>query len=298
MDFSLYELNNFLRIAEAGNISTAARMQGITQPALSTSIKKMEDALGVSLFHRSKKGVTLTRAGQTLMDRSRELVRAWEGLKDAMEEDEEEIRGIYTLGIHSTIATYTMPRFYAALLSEHPGVELRLSHDLSRNIAEGVLRYKTDFGIVVDPPQRDDLVCIPLYHDAFMFWTSDHPSRLAESARPYSLVACNPQLLRTATLMREARRTGLVHGTARILHTTELELIAGLTAKGHAVGVLPATIAVGLPERKLRPLAGTPVFEDEVCLIYRRDMAVGRAFQVIREHITARLKGQDPVVPE
>lgn len=294
MDFSLSELNNFLRVAEEGNISNAARIQGLTQPALSMSIKRMEDVLGIPLFHRHKRGVSLTRAGETLKVRARELLRGWERLRDAIEADESETRGIYTLGVHSTIATYTLPMFYHSLLSEYPYVELHLVHDLSRNIAEGVIHYKTDFGIVVDPPNHHDLEIIPLYHDEFMFWVGENPTALSDCTQPNSLVAANPRLLRTATLMREARRSGLVHGEARILHTTELELIANLASRGQAVGVLPATIALGRKSRPLVPLKGTPIFEDEVCLIYRRDMAMSTAFEVIREHIVNHLKGENP----
>ncbi len=294
MDFSLHELRAFIEVAEQGNISSAARQIGLTQPALSFSIKKMEDALGVDLFLRSKKGVHLTRAGETLLLRSRDLMRSFQQLKDAINANEQEVRGIYTLGVHGTIATYILPRFYPGLLTENPDVELRLVHDLSRNIADGVIRFKTDFGIVVDPPKHPDLVIVPLYRDEFKFWVCDQPSALADCSKPHGLVACNPQLLRTATLMREATRTGLVHGNARVLHTSELELIAHLVAGGHAAGVLPATIAKGRPGPPLVGMRDSPVFRDLICLIYRHDTVLSKAAGVIRDYIVGHLRGENP----
>lgn len=291
MDFSINELRVFCEVANTGNMSTAARTIGVTQPALSWSVKKMEKNLGVELFHRTKKGVVLTRAGETLLARSRELMRNWENLREAMLEDENAIRGIYNLGVHGTIATYTLPQFYPSMYADHPHIDLRLTHDLSRNIADMVVQYKLDFGIVVDPPPHADLVITPLYKDIFTFWIRE--DELTDDIME-KLIICNPRLLRTETLMREAMRSGQILGE-QVLHTTELELIANLVSNGTGVAVLPATVAMGRPGTKLVQIPGAPCVEDNICLIYRQEAVVSQAGRTIKNSILESLRDNHPL---
>lgn len=73
---NLYRLEQFLAVAEQLSFTRAARRLHITQQALSTSVRRLEKELGVTLFERTTRHVTLTRAGHTLLDGSRALLTA------------------------------------------------------------------------------------------------------------------------------------------------------------------------------------------------------------------------------
>ena len=144
MDVSLSELKAFARVAELGNLTQAARTLNVTQPSLSWSIRKLEGNLGAKLFHRSQKGMVLTRAGSKFLDRSRDLMRSWEGIGMSLSAEQEEVEGRYRLGVHGTVAIYNLPPFAPKLLHEYPGIELELVHDRSTRLAEAIINYRLD----------------------------------------------------------------------------------------------------------------------------------------------------------
>jgi len=289
MDISISELKIFHEVALAGAISKAAVRVGLTQPALSWSIKKLEDQLGVTLFLRSKKGMKLTRAGETFLFKSRELMRRWERLGHMLHEQEHEIRGVYSLGVHATMAAYALPRFCPRLLEDNPAIGLQLTHDLSRRIAEGVIHHKYDFGIVVNPPQHPDLTIVKLYPDHIKFWTAHEPTRVQDPKDANAVIICNPDMQPCEPMLQEAWSKGVIT-SRRLLYTNDMNVISAMTAAGGGIGLMPASMLDALPENSYRALPGSPVKQDTITLIWRGDAQKSAASALIRESIIAGLQ--------
>ena len=289
MDISLGDVKAFREVARQGTVSAASRCLSVSQPSLSWTIKKLEEDLGTPLFLRSNKGVALTRAGKIFYERSGELERNWEDLKDVILSESGEVRGSYVLGVYGTMAGFTLPQFCGRLLSDYPNLELRLVHDLSRQIAEGVINYEIDFGIVVNPPRHPDLTILELYRDEVKFWIKKNPSPLQDAANPNSLLVLNREMRQSSWLVREATRSGLIN-SGRTLYTTDLTLIRSLVAAGTGIGLIPRTIALSQPEDELVCLPGGPVQNDMICLIYRGEARKTRAGQVIKDIIVESLR--------
>ncbi len=283
MAITLEMLKAFEEVATTGNISRAAARLGLTQPALSWSIRKLESETDVQLFVRSKKGVHLTKAGELFRNRAQSLTRQWDGLLRALHQDSEDLRGTYQLGVHSTVAAFTLPRFCPQLWQDYPEIDLILSHDLSRNVAEGVINFKYDLGIVVNPPRHADLTIVDLYPDMIRFWCRDQASPLQDPFSEQALVMVNPEMLQTEPLLNQARKLGMFQ-KARLVQTTDLLVIAQMTAAGGGIGLLPATVALNM-NRGLLPLADSPFYKDAICLIWRADLQRGQASKVIRDSI-------------
>src|SRR5258708_6633375 len=131
---SNFDLQYFLEVAQTLNISRAAERLGISQPSLSLSIKRLESALGTALLVRSKSGVQLTQSGHKLTITARQLLGEWDKLLSETSRNDDTISGRYTIGCHSSVALYTLPHFLAKLLKDHPNLEIKLNHDLSRKI--------------------------------------------------------------------------------------------------------------------------------------------------------------------
>src|SRR5579884_3831799 len=105
------ELKYFFEVAENLNMSRASERLGISQPALTFAIQRIERTLGQKILIRNKSGVQLTRAGQKLQIYGRELLTFWERLKAETAKEENQIGGRYVIGCHPSVALYTLSTF-------------------------------------------------------------------------------------------------------------------------------------------------------------------------------------------
>src|SRR5882724_6957198 len=98
------ELHYFLEVAHSLNMSRAAERLGISQPALTFAIQRLESSLDQKVLVRGKTGVQLTTAGKNLVLKARQLLEDWERIRADAAKDETEIRGRYTIGCHHSVA--------------------------------------------------------------------------------------------------------------------------------------------------------------------------------------------------
>lgn len=259
------DLQYFFETASALNFSRAAERLGMTQPSLSQSIQRLEYSIGESVFVRHKRGVTLTPAGRQLLTHTRALLQYWDDIKAKATASMQDITGTFTIGCHPSVALYALMPFLPKILM-HENLEINLVHDLSRKITERVISSEIDIGIVVNPVRHPDLLIQKLYDDEVTFWHNKSiPQNPEFSKRGHTLIF-DPNLLQTQALLKKCDKAGLkIH---RTIHSTNLEVIANITAAGCGVGILPTRVADNSPKR-LSKLPGAPVFKDEICLISR-----------------------------
>lgn len=258
------ELQYFIEVANTLNVSRAAERLGVSQPALSLAIQRLEHSFGVPLLLRGKSGVQLTPAGSKLAAQARGLVHEWDKLRGDALRNEQQLTGRYVVGCHVSVALYSLPAILQAVLREHPKLELKLVHDFSRHITADVIAFKIDFGIVVNPVAHPDLVIRELCLDEVGFWRApgDYISEV--------LIA-DPELVQTQALLKQLKRHGL--SFERTVSTSSLEVVAQLTASGAGVGILPERVARHVKSHKLKPLGpGLPTYKDRICLVYRPDL--------------------------
>jgi DNA-binding transcriptional LysR family regulator len=121
-------LSTFLAIAEHGGVLPAARAQHLTQPALSARLRRLEDAVGESLFERSRQGMRLTTAGERLLPVARKIpLVLQEALSVVDPSAAERFGGPLRLAASSTLADFVLPEWIARFAREHhiKGVELQ-----------------------------------------------------------------------------------------------------------------------------------------------------------------------------
>ncbi len=143
-------LKCFLTVAEEENITRAAELLHISQPALSRQIMQLEDELGVKLFRRSNHSILLTDEGLLLKRRAQELVDLAVKIEKDFHRDEE-LSGSIAIGS----GDYQSSRILAALISDfhrkHPLVEISIYSGNSDNIKERIERGILDFGLLLEP---------------------------------------------------------------------------------------------------------------------------------------------------
>jgi LysR family transcriptional regulator, cell division regulator len=241
------EITYFLECSRTGNLSRAAERLGVTQPALTLALKRLEHSAGAELFHRSKKGVRLTKAGELFQQEATALAGQWSRITSSLRRSEEELAGTYTIGCHPSVALYSLPQSLPKILADFPALRVDIHHDLSRKVTEAVIRGGLDLGIVVNPVRHPDLVIRPLCRDQVGFWRSraDSPNNKVDGNR--TVLLCQPELLQTQALLRRLKM-----GFSRQVHSTSLEVIAALAEGGAGIAILPGRVASQW--KQLRPL--------------------------------------------
>jgi len=147
MDYDLRQLRYFATISEAGSFSAAALELSVAQSALSHHIGQMEGRLGLSLFERNSKGVTLTESGRRFREHARAILTAVEAATNDVRDDAREPGGLVRVGITLTVAPELVPALMAKLDVEAPRVTLRIEERLSPSLIQAVSNGEIDIAI-------------------------------------------------------------------------------------------------------------------------------------------------------
>lgn len=164
----LTSLRYFKAVANAGHMTRASHALGVTQPALSAAIKKLEGEVGASLLHRTGRGVEVTEAGRVFLVYAEETLRQAEGGVRAVRELVGLERGSVKIGAGATATEYLLPPVVSAVRRDHPGLKFTVREAGSNAVALAVLSGELDLGIVtlpVEVPGGDALARTPLVED-------------------------------------------------------------------------------------------------------------------------------------
>ncbi|MGK3142135.1 LysR family transcriptional regulator [Pantoea sp. C2G6] len=139
MQNKLNAIQTFIRVAEAGSFSAAARQNGMKQSAVSQQIASLEEALGVVLLHRTTRSMALTEQGQHYLQQVRPLLSAMEELEQQLRPASPRLHGKLHIQLPSGIGQRLMPQLIA-FQQAHPALRLNIALEdrLSDLIAEGV----------------------------------------------------------------------------------------------------------------------------------------------------------------
>lgn len=164
----LTPLRQFVELARTGHMTRAATALGVTQPALSAMLKKLEAELGAPLMLRVGRRLELTDAGRAFHEHARSVVlgadRAAQAVREVMGLEHGSIR----IGGGATAITYLLPPVISAVRAKHPGLRFYLREAGSATVAAAVIEGELDLGIVTLPvksAQADALVRVPLVED-------------------------------------------------------------------------------------------------------------------------------------
>ncbi len=164
----LTPLRQFIAICEHGHITRAAEALGVTQPALSAMLKKLESEVDAELLHRTGRGVEPTDAGQAFLEHARGAVRQAEDAVTAVRELVGLEHGSIRVGGGATAVGYVLPRVISRVHKDLPGLRFLIKEGGSGSVAQGVLAGEHDLGIVTEPvtlPGSSDLMRVATFSD-------------------------------------------------------------------------------------------------------------------------------------
>ncbi|MEQ8769393.1 MAG: LysR substrate-binding domain-containing protein [Phycisphaerales bacterium] len=167
----LTPLRYLVAIAEAGHMTRAAEALGVSQPALSAAVRKIEDELGVPVFDRTGRGVELTEAGRVFVEHARGALRDVEAGRRAVRALAGLETGTIRVGGGATAMGYLLPPAVRAVRREHPGVRFYVREAGSEAIAGAILTGELDLGIVTLPVRHvgsGDLMSVRTVRDELL----------------------------------------------------------------------------------------------------------------------------------
>jgi LysR family hydrogen peroxide-inducible transcriptional activator len=179
---NIRDLQYLVAVAELQHFGRAAERCHVSQPTLSTQIRKLEDYLGVPLFERSGRRVMVSAAGEQIVERARALIRDYEELQRVAQRLKDPAAGQYRLGVFPTLAPYFLPRIVPAIHDAFPRLRLILLEEKTDVLLARLRRGQIDMALLALPVAGDDLYGMPLFDEPFRLAVNDRHPLAAHSA--------------------------------------------------------------------------------------------------------------------
>ncbi|EMB2350078.1 LysR family transcriptional regulator [Serratia ureilytica] len=285
MNYSLKQLRVFVAIARHGSFSRAGEAIGLTQSAVSHSVKELEAEVGVRLLDRTTREVMLTDAGLRLANRVERLLDELQAaLLDARSFGVQR-SGTVRVATSQTISAHLMPQCIAAGEREYPEIRIMLRDQAQQQVLHSVRNAEVDFGIVVDPVQAVDLECEAVLHEPFLLLCrDDHPFAAQQAVRWSALNGCRLVLQDYASGSRPLIDSALRQQGVEAQVVQEIGHPATLfpmVAEGIGISIFPA-LALPLPEGgRLRVRRLVPEINRALMLVRRKNRSLTPAAEAI-----------------
>ncbi len=291
----LRQLRSLVALADEEHFTRAAQREHIAQPALSQQIRRLEEELGLTLVHRTTRRVTLSEAGELLVQRARRILAE----VGAAEAELGELAGLragrVTIGAMQTLGSFDLPLLLSRFHERHPAVELAVREEPSDVLASMVREDALDLafisvtdrierhGLELQPLATEDLVAVlPAGHR--LVRRGRRRLRFAE-LRDEPFISFRQGGALRHLLETAAQEAGFVPRVA--FESNEIPRVRGLVARGLGVAVLPRS-GVEEPGADLAVLSLVePSPTRDVTLAWRADRRHAPAARAFLELVTA-----------
>ena len=284
----LASLEALVAVIQSKSFTAASRALGVTQPAVSAAVKKLEERVGTNLVIRTRKGASASGAGEILMKAAIDAFEELEGAVTQISEQQEQPIGRVRLGCHESLAGYALPGFISGFFEDYPKVEVSLWNGRSQAVERAIVDGEVDVGLVVNPSHHPETVITPMFNDSVMLVCErnlkQRSAKKVVEERPLLFV---PELAQSQRVIRDLAKEGIQ--PARTLTCSSLGLVKSLTLSQVGVGILPERVARhGVDVGKLVSLSPPlPTFADNISLLRRFDLPMNAAVRAVLDRLTA-----------
>ena len=201
---NLTHLLNFIQIVEWGNISKAAAMMNIAQPALSRQIKSLESEFGAPLLRRHPWGIEPTSAGRLVLEHARRIQREYTVAKESVLDAQENPSGSVYFGVPSAYAIPIVPPLLQRMRAKYPNIEIRIVEAFSHTIHEWLVTGRLDLAILYYSREHDATESIPYIDEEMValggrgVFDDTDEIRMEDLARNRLIVPWRPSIHRLA----------------------------------------------------------------------------------------------------
>ncbi len=289
MNYTIRQLRVFVAVAQQGSFSQAGQSIGLSQSAVSHSIKELEAEMGIRLLDRTTREVMLTEAGQQLATRLERLLEELNTtLLDARSYGQQR-SGTVRVAASQTISAHLMPQCLAASQQAYPEIKVMLRDRPQQWVLQSVRNAEVDFGIVIDPLQSADLDCEAILEEPFLLLCRRDDALASAPEIRWEMLNGRPMVLQdyasgSRLLIDEALRSQQVVAeiVQEIGHPATLY---PMVEAGIGISILPA-LALPLPEgRPLMVRRILPEINRTLMLIRRKNRSLTPAAEVIWQEV-------------
>jgi len=286
----MHQIRYFLAVAETRNFTRAARASGVSQPALTRAIRKLEEELGGALFERRPSGVRLTQLGRLMQPHLERTHAAALAAKSEAETFANAERQQLTLGVMCTIGPARLINLVRQLETRVPGLELKLREERGTRIVQRLIDDEVDVALVGLPGYPDEVRAEPLYRERYV--VAFPPGHRFEAMRVVPVAAIDDEtyLARANCEYPEfyGAHTGDFAARFNVRYESEREdWIQAMILAGLGCTFLPEYLPL-FPEIRTRPLTD-PEISREISLVTMR----GRRFSPVLEAFVRTIKAYD-----
>ncbi|MBI3898315.1 MAG: LysR family transcriptional regulator [Gammaproteobacteria bacterium] len=249
---NLRDLTYVVAVAQHGHFGKAAKACYVSQPALSSQIKKIEELLGVTIFERSNRSVAVSDVGHAIVQQARIVLEEAEKIFSLAKTTTEPLAGPLRLGAIATLGPYLMPYLLSPLRQAFPQLELILKEGLTDGLLAQLRAGNLDAMLAARTFDEDGLTVIPLFKEPFLLTApKNHPLAGKNPLTVHDLRAADMVLLEDGHCLRDetlAFCPANSRGHIKEFHATSLETLRHLVASGAGYTLMPM-LAVNQDER-------------------------------------------------
>lgn len=305
MNYSLKQLRVFVTVAQARSFSRAGDIIGLSQSAVSHSVKELELQTGVKLLDRTTREVILTEAGQQLAAR---LERLLDELNSTLREAGrmgQQLTGTVRVAASQTISAHLIPQCIAQSNLRYPEIAFMLHDRPQQWVLESIRHGEVDFGIVIDPGQVSDLECEEILSEPFfLLCRNDHAWANEQCVSWHELEGARLVVQDYASGSRPLIDAALVQFGIHAQIVQEIGHPATLfpmVEAGIGASVLPA-LALPLPEGSTLCVKRLiPEIQRKIMLVRRKNRSLSGAAQAVwdvareQARYLTRARAEDPL---
>jgi DNA-binding transcriptional LysR family regulator len=306
VNVTLRQFRYFIAVADCASVSAAARQLSITQSAITTAIQDLETEIGLRLFERGPRGVTLTPDGHRFLANARRVLAAVADATHGLRATPKTLAGTLSIGVTPLVAGYYLSELLSRFTRACPGVDVEVVEDEPRFLEHLLISGEVDAAIMVSSAlvDRQALATEILSRSPNRVWlASSHPLAQRDDVSLAEVAAC-PLIVLAADRLDELMRAVWQRyqlAPRALLRSSSLEAVRSLVGAGMGVTILPDFVyrpwsleAARIEARPLRDEIATL----DIGLVWRRGLATdpvtAEFIEVAREQSAARARRAGP----
>lgn len=296
---NLRDLKYLVALAEHRHFGKAAEASFVSQPTLSTQIRKLEEELGVTLAERAPRKVMLTPIGEEIASRAQHILAEVDALRDLARRSLDPETGSLRLGVFPTLGPYLLPHVVPRLHQRFPRLELLLVEEKSQLLIEQLRQGRLDAALLALPQTDEQLHAEFLFEEPFLLavpaghpLAGSGPMRMQQLDHESLLLledghCLRDQALEVCQLAGAAERSGF--------RATSLETLRQMVAAEVGITLLPA-LSVAPPLLQPHALALVPFVDPpphrRIALVWRKSSAMAGLLRKVGAEIADTAKAQ------
>lgn len=273
---TIRQMEYFEALTQTRHFGRAAKLVGVSQPALSTQIAELEERLGARLFVRGGREVQLTDEADALVPRIERILEEMRALEADARLGRPEMSGRLRLGIIPTLAPYILPRALPQLRALFPALSLDLREAVTDTLVDETAAGRLDAALVALPVSRPGISAITLFRDRFLLaLPASEPGFIEPPVPPESPVLERLMLLEEGHCMREQALEVCGRMKPKVMANygaTSLTTLLQMVAHGFGVTLVPEIAIPAMAD--MRDVRLVPFSEPEphrtIALAYAR----------------------------